>query len=176
MTSQGPQLQRDGPSRGRTPLPPCVTLRIVIVGGGVAGLTLATRRGKRSVAAAWRGSASSTVATVGRYCARKTTQPRRFADDCRRRARYAHLQFEAPTRARTCVSFINIAKGTPMKSSLDTLFKHVASAATRVRNSLARMRRERAKRGLLTDDIANGSSNTYAIDRWHVLGAALIVG
>ena len=63
-----------------------------------------------------------------------------------------------------------------MKSSLDTLFKHVASAAMRVRNSLARMRRERAKRRPLTDDIANGSSNTYAIDQWHVLGATLIVG
>lgn len=30
--------------------------------------------------------------------------------------------------------------------------------------------------GLLADDIANGSSNTYAIDRYHVLAAALIVG
>ena len=29
--------------RGRTPLPPCGTPRIVIVGGGVAGLLLATR-------------------------------------------------------------------------------------------------------------------------------------
>ena len=46
MTSQGPQLQRDGPSRGRTPLPPCATPRIVIVGGGVAGLALATRPGQ----------------------------------------------------------------------------------------------------------------------------------
>jgi hypothetical protein len=63
-----------------------------------------------------------------------------------------------------------------MKSSLDTSFKHVAGAATRVRNSLARMRHERAKRGLLTEDVANGANNTYAVDRWHVLAAALIVG
>jgi hypothetical protein len=63
-----------------------------------------------------------------------------------------------------------------MKSGLDTSFKHVASAATRVRNSLARMRRERVKRALLTDDIANGSSNTYAVERWHMLAAVLIVG
>jgi hypothetical protein len=63
-----------------------------------------------------------------------------------------------------------------MKSSLNTSFKHVASAATRVRNSLATMRREHAKRGLLTDDIANGSSNTYAVERWNMLAAALIVG
>ena len=63
-----------------------------------------------------------------------------------------------------------------MKSSLDTSFKHVASAATRVRNSLARMRRERAKRGLLTDDIANGTSNAYAVERWHMLAAAPIGG
>lgn len=63
-----------------------------------------------------------------------------------------------------------------MKSSLDTSFKHLASAATHVRNSLARMRRERAKRGLLTDDAANGSSNTYAAERWQMLAAALIVG
>lgn len=87
--------------------------RIVVVGGGVAGLRSRPGWGKRSVAAAWRGSTSSTVATLGRYCVRKTTQPRRFADDCRRRARYAHLQFEVPTRARTCVSFINIARGHP---------------------------------------------------------------
>lgn len=63
-----------------------------------------------------------------------------------------------------------------MKSSLDASFKHVAGAATRVRNSLVRMRRERAKRGLLTDDTANDSSNRYAVERWHMLAAAPIVG
>ncbi len=63
-----------------------------------------------------------------------------------------------------------------MKSSFDTSFKHVASAATRVRDSLARMRRERTKRGLLTDDFVNGSKNTYAVEWWHMLAAALIVG
>ena len=63
-----------------------------------------------------------------------------------------------------------------MKSSLDTSFKRVASAATRVRNSLARMLRERAKHWVLTDDIANGSSNTYAVDPWHMLAIALIFG
>jgi hypothetical protein len=63
-----------------------------------------------------------------------------------------------------------------MKSSLNTSFKHVASAATRVRNSFARMRRERVKQGRLTDDIANGSSNTYAVEPWHMLAATLIVG
>lgn len=30
--------------------------------------------------------------------------------------------------------------------------------------------------GLLADDIANGSSNTYAVERWHMRAAALIVG
>jgi hypothetical protein len=30
--------------------------------------------------------------------------------------------------------------------------------------------------GLLTDDIANGWSDTYAFDRWHMLAAALIFG
>jgi hypothetical protein len=30
--------------------------------------------------------------------------------------------------------------------------------------------------GLLTDDIANGSSNTCAVERWHMLAVALIVG
>jgi hypothetical protein len=30
--------------------------------------------------------------------------------------------------------------------------------------------------GLLTDDIANGSSNTDAFERWHLLAAALIFG
>ena len=63
-----------------------------------------------------------------------------------------------------------------MKSSLDTSFKHLASAPTLGRNSLAKMRRERAKQGLFTDDIANGSSNTFAVDPWHVLAAALILG
>ena len=38
----------------------------------------------------------------------RTTQSRRFAGDSRRRARYANLPFEAPTRARTCISFINM--------------------------------------------------------------------
>jgi hypothetical protein len=33
-----------------------------------------------------------------------------------------------------------------------------------------------AQNGLLTDDIANGSSNTHAVERWHMLAAALIVG
>jgi hypothetical protein len=37
------------------------------------------------------------------------------------------------------------------------------------------MRRERAKRGY-SDDIANGPSNTYAVEPWHMLAAALIVG
>ena len=40
---------------------------------------------------------------------------------------------------------------------------------------LMRMRRERAKQGY-SDDTANGSSNTYAVERWHMLAAALIVG
>ena len=30
--------------------------------------------------------------------------------------------------------------------------------------------------GLLTDDIANSSSNTCAVEPWHMLAAALIVG
>jgi hypothetical protein len=35
----------------------------------------------------------------------------------------------------------------------------------------------RARRmGLLTDSIANGSSNAYAFERWHMLAAAQIFG
>jgi hypothetical protein len=48
-----------------------VAARIVEVGSDVAGLRRDPGWGKRSVAASWRGSASSTVATFGRYCARK---------------------------------------------------------------------------------------------------------
>ena len=45
-----------------------------------------------------------------------------------------------------------------------------------VRKKLSmRMRREPSKRGY-SDDIADGSSNTYAVERWHMLAAALIVG
>jgi hypothetical protein len=70
---------------------------------------------------------------------------------------------------------VNIASEIPMKSMLDASFNYVISAAKRIRKSFAEISRRRAERRQLSDEIANRSSKTYAVDRWHVLAVALFV-
>ena len=62
-----------------------------------------------------------------------------------------------------------------MNSTLDASFEYVISAAKRIRRSFAQISRKRAEYRQLTDEIANCSNKTYAVDRWHVFAAALFI-
>jgi hypothetical protein len=73
-------------------------------------------------------------------------------------------------------SFINIARGNPMEIK-SRYFVQACVERCKVRPKLPDQDAARAREtGLLTDNIANGSSNTYAVQRWHMLAAALIFG
>jgi hypothetical protein len=63
-----------------------------------------------------------------------------------------------------------------MKSSLDSSIKNSGQRCNACPKQLGLDAARARETGLLTDDIANSPSNTYAVERWHMLAAALIVG